>query len=232
MTWTLLLGAAPGLLAGALNVLAVRRTPADEPLRPLWPIRQPGERWTRLDGAVLAATVAAAVLMAQWCGPGWTLPAVLHATALAVALTVIDIRHHRLPDALVLPSYPIAAGLLALAALGEGAWSSFGRALAGGAAMFTGYVLLALVQPAGLGGGDIKLAGLLGLYLGWAGWHAVIVGAVLAFVLGALAGVVVIARRGSIRAAIPFGPFMLLGALAAVLWGAPIAAWYTGMQVA
>jgi leader peptidase (prepilin peptidase) / N-methyltransferase len=68
--------------------------------------------------------------------------------------------------------------------------------------------------------GDVKLAGILGLYLGWLGWGQLIAGAFLAFLLGSLVGLALMAaRRAGLKSRIPFGPFMLLGALAAIAWG-------------
>jgi leader peptidase (prepilin peptidase)/N-methyltransferase len=80
------------------------------------------------------------------------------------------------------------------------------------------YLVLALLRPGQLGGGDIKLAGLIGLGLGWLGWPAVIAGAVLAFVLTAVVSLALLAaRRIRLRDSICFGPFMLGGALLAIL---------------
>jgi leader peptidase (prepilin peptidase)/N-methyltransferase len=74
-----------------------------------------------------------------------------------------------------------------------------------------------------MGDGDVRLAGLLGLYLGWIGLLHVPVGLFLGFLAGALAGVVVLMRDGGGRkTAVPFGPFMAVGALVAVVWGHPI----------
>jgi leader peptidase (prepilin peptidase)/N-methyltransferase len=89
------------------------------------------------------------------------------------------------------------------------------------------YLLLALVYPAGLGLGDVKLAAPLGLYLGWLGWSSALVGLVAAFLVGGLVGIVLLASgRAGRRTAVPFGPSMLVGALLAVLWAEPVTAWY------
>jgi leader peptidase (prepilin peptidase)/N-methyltransferase len=78
-----------------------------------------------------------------------------------------------------------------------------------------------------MGFGDVKLAGLLGLYLGWLGWASVLVGTLAGFLLGGFAGVtLVLTRRANGKTAIPFGPYMLAGALLALFAAAPIAAWY------
>jgi leader peptidase (prepilin peptidase)/N-methyltransferase len=127
---------------------------------------------------------------------------------------------HRLPDVLVLPAYPaVLAGLaVPTVVLGEG-----GRlltAVGGGLVLAGCYLVLVLVRPGQLGLGDLKLAGLLGLALGWLGWRALLVGSILAFALLALCGLALLATgRASRRTALPFGPFMLAAALLVVLAG-------------
>jgi leader peptidase (prepilin peptidase)/N-methyltransferase len=78
--------------------------------------------------------------------------------------------------------------------------------------------------------GDVKLAGVLGLYLGWLGWNSLFVGAFAAFLLGGIAGVVLMATGLATRkSAIPFGPYMLAGAFLAVFAAAPLTAWYASV---
>ncbi len=138
--------------------------------------------------------------------------------ALGVALAQVDVAVQRLPDPLTLPGYPALIVLLTLAAAFTGAWQDLTRALLGGLALGAAYLLLGLLSGGQLGGGDIKLAGLLGLLLGWAGWRALVTGASLGFVLAAVVGLVMLAsRRISRRSMISFGPYMLAGALLAVL---------------
>ena len=133
--------------------------------------------------------------------------------ALAVSLTLIDLDVHRLPDVIVLPGIAAAVVLLALAASLSAQWGSLLRALIGGAVLFVAYFLMLIAYPRGMGFGDVKLAGLIGLYLGWQGWGAVVVGGFAAFLLGGLYAVVLLLRRRAGRGSgIPFGPWMLLGA--------------------
>lgn len=142
----------------------------------------------------------------------------------SVLLAVIDVRTHRLPNAIVLPSLAVAVLLFAAAAIVTGDASSLVRAGIGMAAMFVFYLALRLASPRGMGGGDVKLAGLIGLYLGWAGWAALTVGAVAGFVLGGLyALVLLLTRRAERRTAIPFGPWMILGAWTGILIGPSLA---------
>lgn len=137
---------------------------------------------------------------------------------LGVALAAIDIAVQRLPDLLTLPAYPILITLLAGAAIVDHDFAALLRALLGGLALAGAYLLLALVRPGQLGGGDIKLAGVAGLALGWLGWPALIDGAALGFVLAAIASVALLAtRRVTLHSAICFGPFLLGGALLAML---------------
>jgi len=137
---------------------------------------------------------------------------------LGVALSAIDIAVHRLPDRLTLPSYPLLIGLLAVAAVAGHHEGALARALLGGLALVAGYLLLAVLRPGQLGGGDVKLAGLAGLALGWLGWPTLILGACLGFVLCAVVSLALLsARRISLHSAICFGPFLLGGAMLAML---------------
>lgn len=154
---------------------------------------------------------------------------------MAARLTVIDVRHHLLPNRIVFPSYAVAGTLLLAAALvhvvgGSGALQGTPdggaellgvpalRILAGGAVLWVFYFVLRLVYPPGMGFGDVKLAGVLGMYLGYLGWAHVFAGTFAAFLLGGLWSLALLAaRRGTLKSAIPFGPFMLAGAVAAML---------------
>jgi leader peptidase (prepilin peptidase)/N-methyltransferase len=89
------------------------------------------------------------------------------------------------------------------------------------------YLALRLIHVGGMGGGDVKLAGVIGLYLGWLGWGALAVGALAAFLLGGVFGVLLLAlRRAGRRSAIPFGPWMLAGAWTGILAGEAVSRWY------
>ena len=182
---------------------------------------------------VEAGTGVAFALVAWATGLSWALPALLYLAAVSIALALIDLDTHRLPDAIVLPSYVVVLVLLALAAWNPGGDADAGswvRALLGGAALFAVYFLLLVVYPAGMGFGDVKLAGVLGLYLGWLGWAPLAVGTLAAFLLGGVAGVALMAGgRAGRKTALPFGPSMLAGALVALFAAAPIADWYTAI---
>jgi len=220
-----------GLLAGALVPSLIARLPDRD--------AEPGER-ARTPYRVLAAQRGLRPLLgvatAVTCGVvaaarGWEadLPAYLVVGTLGVAMAYVDIREHRLPDPLTSAALVAAASLLAVAAAMTGEWGAYGRAWLVAAALFTGYLALALLRPADLGLGDVKLAGVVGLMTGWLGWGTAVVAAFLGFLLGGLVGVLlVVAGRAGRRTAIPFGPFMLAGALLAVAWGDSLLDAYLG----
>lgn len=154
--------------------------------------------------------------------------AYLYLAAVGVALAMIDFDHKRLPDALTLPSYPVAIALFAAAGAVDGHWWPFERALIGMAALFAFYDVVAFIAPRGMGGGDVKLSGVIGLYLGWLGWGELAVGAFAAFVIGGLVGIGLMLFAGAGRKTkVPFGPFMLLGGLVGIYAGHALGHAYT-----
>ena len=174
--------------------------------------------------------------MAIRFGPSPALPAFCYLAGIGVPLAVVDARCQRLPDALTLPSYPVALALLGFAALllPDGTGHLLG-ALAGLTLACGIFLLQVLLYPAGLGWGDVKLSGLLGLYLGWLGgggpggaWldqGALVAGLFLAYLFAAAAGLALIAaRRASRKSRLPFGPYLLAGTLTAILLSSLITA--------
>lgn len=157
-------------------------------------------------------------VMAWRFGLSPELPAYLYLAAVGTALALIDLDVKRLPDVLTLPSYPVGAVLLGVASLHEP--HLLLRAALGGLAMFGVYFALAFAYPAGMGFGDVKLSGVLGLYTAWLGWDVWGAGLLLGFFLGGFFGIgLVLLKKGGRKTAVPFGPFMLGGTLLAVLWG-------------
>lgn len=174
----------------------------------------------------LATAVLFVVVTARF-GLDPVLPAYLYLAAVGLALALIDVDCKRLPNALTLPSYPVLAALLAVGAVLGSDSGELVRALLGGAAMYAVYFALCFAYPAGMGFGDVKLAGVLGMATAWLGWGAWTVGLFLGFLLGGVFGLAIIGlRRGGRKTAVPFGPFMLLAALIAVLAGPDLAAAY------
>ncbi|MBB2911666.1 prepilin signal peptidase PulO-like enzyme (type II secretory pathway) [Streptosporangium becharense] len=190
-------------------------------------------RWGRPPAgaveAVTALVLAALALRAAWPG----LPAGAGGTPLgratellafgwlavvAVALSFVDAATHRLPDRLTLAACLGTAAPLAVSAAVDGRPGDLLGAGLGGVALAGFYLVLFLVNPAGMGLGDVKFAGGLGTALGWLGWDVLVTGAFLGLLAGALHGAVLMAlRRAGRKSEIPFGPSMAAGALAAVL---------------
>lgn len=158
------------------------------------------------------------------------LPVVLALLTAGVLLTVIDIRHHRLPDALVLPLYPVTVLGLALDGFATGRWPVV-PAIVGGVVWIVVVGLPWLISGGrGMGFGDVKLAPVLGVTLGWVALSVAVAGLLIAFLLGAAVGVgLMIARRAGRRTAIPFGPFLLVGALLGLVVGPALVQAYTGL---
>lgn len=157
----------------------------------------------------------------------WALPAFLVLFAGLIALSGIDIDHHRLPNKVVYPTLFATAPLLVLAGVATGEWGDLARAAAGGAIAFLVLFIIHVAAPRGMGFGDVRLAGVIGTGLGYLGLGYVAVGLFLAFVTSAFIGIALIATRvRSRKDRIPFGPFLALGCLLAVLAGGPILRWY------
>jgi leader peptidase (prepilin peptidase)/N-methyltransferase len=183
-------------------------------------------RYPLVEGAtgVLFAAVTWRLLV---IGTPWALPAYLYLAAAGLALAMIDIDVKRLPDKIVLPSYAVVAVLLVVAAMGGNDWWPLARAALGAAALFAFYLAIVLAYPAGMGFGDVKLAGVLGALMGYLSWSALIVATFGAFLLGAVVGIaLIVTNRGSRKTAIPFGPFMIAFALITVFAGDGLSDWY------
>lgn len=159
-----------------------------------------------------------------------SIAAFVYLAVVTVILVIVDLREHRLPNAVVLPGYVVGLVLLGAASLAADDVPALVRALVGMVAMYIFYALLRLVRPGGMGGGDVKLAGVLGLYLGWTGWASLIVGTVAAFLLGGVFGILLmLSRRATRTTSIPFGPWMLAGAWIGIVVGSALGRWYLGL---
>ena len=155
---------------------------------------------------------------------GVELAAYLYLAAISMALAVIDLDVQRLPDRIVLPAYAVGAGLLGAVGILRGDVVSLGLAAAGAGGAFLFFLVLALAKPGGMGFGDVKLAGVLGLFLGFLGVQQLVIGFTAAFFLGGVVGIALILLKRSSRASrIPFGPWMLAGTWVGVLAGQPLA---------
>lgn len=139
----------------------------------------------------------------------WWLPIPLVVAWFAVTLTVVDLKHRRLPNALTLAAYPAIALATTMAATQSG-WQTMEGALLGGAALATMYLAIHLTCPRAMGGGDVKLSGSQGAVMGAVGWPAVLVGTTLAAVLTlALNATAPKHRRETWRTGIPHAPALL-----------------------
>ncbi len=148
-------------------------------------------------------------------GDAWRLlPAYLTFAAIGIALALIDLDVHRLPDVIVLPSYPVLAVLLLI----DGEPHALLRSAIGGAVLGAFFFAVWFLAPGGMGFGDVKLSGLVGAMTAYLTWGTFLVGAFMGFVLGAIAGVLLMAGgKAGRKTAVPFGPFMVLGAWSAIL---------------
>ena len=212
-TATALLAVAVGVLGLGVGAV-VTRLAGGFP----WGARRFGPPAARTP-AVELATALLFALVTLCLGGAWELPAFLLLAGVGVLLAVVDLRHRLLPNRVLLPAFGVAALLLTVAAAAEGEWSRLARAGLGAVVLFAVFLVLALLAPSALGMGDVKLAALLGLYLGWLGWAAVALGAAAGFVVQAVVALTLLTlRRVGLRGELPFGPAMVAGALAALGW--------------
>ena len=168
--------------------------------------------------AAFAISLVAAGAAVTGIGWDWALPAYVVFAVVTGPLAVIDLRQHRLPNVFTLPAIPIIFTLLALAALADSDLERLARAALGAIVLFSIFALLHLVNASGLGLGDVKLSGSMGLLLGWLSWTAVLWGTAAGFFAAAVVALgLLAARRATMKSALPFGPFMLLGAWLVIL---------------
>ena len=191
--------------------------------RPFEAIREDPRR-TPLVAIVTAALFAATPVVVD---VDWTLPAYLWFVAVTVTLTLTDIDTKLIPNRILYPGTVVALVLLIGGGLIEG--GPVVRALAGGALYFLLLFVLALIARGGFGFGDVKLAFLLGMFATYQSWDTLIVAIFAAFLLGGVVSLVlVVFRIRSRKDAIPFGPYLVLGAYVAIAWAGTISTWYLG----
>ena len=183
-----------------------------------------GSRWVGGPGYVLLAALGGAAAAVGARGV-FELAAFAVLAVAGSALVLADLAVHRLPDRILGPAALAFFVVLTLAALDGDDWGQLGRSLLAGLVLLVGYCLLAVARPSGLGLGDVKLAGLVGGFLGWFGWSETLLGTLAAFTVGGLCSAVLlltgrVARGGEL----PFGPAMVVGALVGVLSGGALLA--------
>lgn len=200
-------------------LLRARCRDCGKPISARYPLVEAG------TGALFAVTAVRFSLDAA-------LPAYLYLVSVGLALALIDVELYRLPDALTLPSYPVSLVLLALALFGDHPPSALLRAVVCGAIAFGFYFALWFAYPQGMGFGDVKLAGVLGIYLGWLSYGVLLAGLFLGFLVGGVFSVgLVLFSGGGRKTKVPFGPFMLIGAFVAILVGQQLVDGYLSFTV-
>ncbi|MGB9359133.1 MAG: A24 family peptidase [Acidimicrobiia bacterium] len=191
--------------------------------RPFESIRDDPRR-TPLVAVVTAALFAVTPLIVE---VDWTLPAYLWFVAVTVTLTLTDMDTKLIPNRILYPGTVVGLVLLIGGGLIEN--GPIVRALGGGALYFVLLFVLALIARGGFGFGDVKLAFLLGMFAAYQSWDSLIVAIFAAFLLGGLVSLLlVVFRIRSRKDAIPFGPYLVLGAYVAIAWAGTISTWYVG----
>lgn len=169
-------------------------------------------KWVTPLFAFIVAIVAAYLVR-----KAWAIPAFAVWGAHLGAITAIDLKELRVPNVLVASASAVMFPLLALASLADIAGSSFWRAVLGALAGFGVYLVMNLVAPRSLGMGDVKLSFVIGAHLAFIGWNTWFWAIFLAFAGMAVVGLMLMAaQRAGFKTALPFGPFMVLGALVAL----------------
>lgn len=247
MSDTLLAAAVAGVLCGLLGLLvprlvaavpepAPRDEPAEEPAD-ADPTEEAGAEDTTEDPKPLYADLAARPRLGVLAGlvslvsgalvgaaTGWDWPLVwlVPLVPVAVALSYIDWHTRLLPRLVVLPATLAAVVAVVAVGLATDERDALVRALVAMLAVRSFFWLLWFVRSAGMGFGDVRLAALVGLVLGWVGWGTVAIGVWVGFVAFAVPGLllaVVRRDRSLLKQAFPFGPFMAGGALVGLVWG-------------
>jgi leader peptidase (prepilin peptidase)/N-methyltransferase len=242
-----------GLYVGLYLNLVIDRVPQKKPMRPLrsgcrncldaedttagppgmpWLLRRRrcptcGERVSARYPLVELGTAALYAAVAVRLGPNAALPAFLVLCACLVAVSVIDLELQIIPNRIVYPTIALSLPLLALAAVAEGDIRRMATALAGALIAFSILLLVHLISPASMGFGDVRLAFILGLFLGWFDLSHVAIGLFVGFALGAVVGVGLMLFGGRSRKdSVSFGPFLAAGAVVAILAGDPLLHWW------
>ena len=222
MTDALVVGgcAVGGLVVGALLCVVVARVPAKRPVLagPFPEIAAAGR--DRSGWLLVGGTGVLFAAMALRFGPTWALPAFLVVIATLIALSAVDLRHLILPNRILLPMTGVSIALFGAATIIDDQPDRLLRALLCAAVAFLFFFVLHVAAPRGMGFGDVKLAFLLGLTLGWISAAVAVLGFMLGFALGAVIGVGLIAAGVRTRKEpVPFGPFLAAGTFIAIFVG-------------
>jgi leader peptidase (prepilin peptidase)/N-methyltransferase len=187
---------------------------------------------TRISARYPLVELGTAVLFAaitERFGLTFLLPAYLYLAAVGVALALIEFDVRRVPDTLLLPSYVISVLLLMPAGAEHPDWRVAERALVGMIALLAVYFALCVAYPNGLTMGDVKLAGLVGLYLGWLGWGALLIGVFGGFAIAGISGSAIQASKHARGPAVPLAPCLVSSTVLAVFIAVPLTNWYASL---
>jgi leader peptidase (prepilin peptidase)/N-methyltransferase len=241
-----------GVLVGAVSNVLIDRVPDKVPVRgpregevtaPQSWLGVPAQPWILRagrspDGAlpsrwlwVEAVTVAAFAELAVQYGDTWMLAPLLLLTACLITVSVIDLQVQRIPDRITFPTFALSIVAIVAVSVHLDETDRIPAAFIGAAVYFSFLFVTHMIYPAGMGFGDVKLAAVMGLYLGWLGWthllpvagplrlvfYALMLGCVLGVVFG-LAVQIATKRRG----AFPFGPALALGCYVVVLFASEL----------
>jgi leader peptidase (prepilin peptidase)/N-methyltransferase len=187
--------------------------------------RDCGERISARYPLIEAGTAASFVAIAIVYDYAYVAAMMAGFAAVLIAVAVIDLEHRIIPNRITYPAFPVFAVVIAVGWLLDRPLNP-ARAGVGLLAYGGFYFIIAMIAPRGLGMGDVKLAGLIGLVLGSLGLRYVGVAAAAAILAGGLGGIVALMLGRGRKSTIPFGPYLAAGALVAIVWGGPIAAWY------
>ncbi len=169
---------------------------------------------------VEAATAGLFAGVAARIGFSWALPAYLVLAAGLLALACTDMEHLLLPKRIVYPVLGLVGALFVVAAAITGHWHNLLVAVISGAVWFAIFFTMNAISPRALGFGDVRLAPVLGLALGWLGVRYVLLGFFAANFIGAIIGIALIAsKRMSRQQQIPYGVFLAVGTLLAIFAG-------------
>lgn len=211
-----------GVAAGPWLALLADRVPERKSLRG-GGLRSPGVVPITIVSAAVSAGLGARL------GWKWALAGYLVFGACLVVVTVTDLRLFLIPNRIIYPTLAASIVLLSVAALVGHDGKAWKHAAIGGVAAWLALLVIHLINPRGMAFGDVRLAAVIGIYTGWIGYDHVFLGLFLGFIAAAVVGgVFIITRRRGAKDPVPFGPFLALGALTAVLFGHSILHWYRG----
>jgi leader peptidase (prepilin peptidase)/N-methyltransferase len=175
---------------------------------------------------VIAAAIVGAIVGWQLAGSA-IIAAWVYLAAVGVVLAYIDSQTRILPTRIIGPSYLVMIALTVIAWLIDDAPDDLVRAGLGWLIAGAFYYVLWWIYPRGMGFGDVRLSGLLGIALGYLGWPEFVLGLYSGFLVGGVGGLLLGMVGRTVKRKYPFGPFMLVGALIGLIWGQPFADWYS-----